>query len=118
MGKVTAYELRAKSKPDLLNVLKDLKTELATLRVAQVTGGAASKLARIKVIRKSIARVLTVINQTQKQSLREHFKKQHKSKLPLDLREKKTRALRRVLSPEQEHKKTLRQYKKKLLIFH
>ena len=36
------------------------------LRVAKVTGGAQSKLAKIKVVRKSIARVLTVYNQTQK----------------------------------------------------
>jgi large subunit ribosomal protein L35e len=31
-----------------------------------VTGGAPSKLAKIKVVRKSIARCLTVYNQTQK----------------------------------------------------
>lgn len=37
------------------------------LRVAQVTGGAASKLAKIKVVRKKIARVLTVYHQSQKQ---------------------------------------------------
>jgi ribosomal protein L29 len=39
---------------------------LVQLRVAQVTGGASSKLAKIKVVRKSIARVLTVYNTTQK----------------------------------------------------
>ena len=46
--------------------LEDLKNELAQLRVSKVTGGAASKLAKIKVVRKSIARVLTVYNQNQK----------------------------------------------------
>ena len=40
------------------------------LRVAKVTGGAASKLAKIKVYRKDIARVLTVYNQKQKESVR------------------------------------------------
>lgn len=40
------------------------------LRVAKVTGGAPSKLAKIKTVRKSIARVLTVYNQTQKQKVR------------------------------------------------
>jgi large subunit ribosomal protein L35e len=37
------------------------------LRVAKVANGAASKLAKIGVVRKSIARVLTVYNQTRKQ---------------------------------------------------
>jgi len=40
------------------------------LRVAKVTGGAASKLAKIKVVRKDIARVLTVYNQKNKDSVR------------------------------------------------
>ena len=39
----------------------------------QVTGGAASKLSKIKVVRKNIARVLTVINETQKGALRQHY---------------------------------------------
>jgi large subunit ribosomal protein L35e len=38
--------------------------------VSKVTGGAPSKLAKIKVVRKSIARVLTVFNQTQKAKVR------------------------------------------------
>merc|ERR1719426_263005 len=48
-------------------------TELANLRVAKVTGGAASKVSKIKVVRKNIARVLTVINETQKGALRQHY---------------------------------------------
>ena len=44
---------------------------------------------RSKVVRKSIARVLTVINQTQKAQLRVFYK--DKKQLPLDLRTKKTR---------------------------
>eukprot|EP00964_Phaeocystis_antarctica_P129930 scaffold93763_cov63-Phaeocystis_antarctica.AAC.1 len=44
-----------------------------------------------KVVRKSIARVLTVINQTQKAQLRVFYK--DKKQLPLDLRTKKTRTL-------------------------
>lgn len=48
-------------------------------------------------VRKSIARVLTVINQKQRQNLREYYKGQ--KYLPLDLRYKKTRAIRRRLTP-------------------
>ena len=62
----------------------------------QVTGGAASKLSKIRLVRKSIARVLTVMNQTTKQELRKFYK--NKKYKPLDLRPKKTRALRRALS--------------------
>jgi len=63
---VKAYELRTKTKSELVNQLHDLKTELQTLRIAQVTGGAPARLAKIGTIRKSIARVLTVTNQITK----------------------------------------------------
>merc|ERR1712010_59092 len=110
MAKIKLHELRQKNKSELIKQLQELKTELAALRVAKVTGGAASKLSKIKVVRKSIARVLTVVNQTQKQQLRLHFK--GKKYLPLDLREKKTRAIRRKLSTKQLTAKTEKQAKK------
>lgn len=47
-------------------------------------------------VRKSIARVLTVTNQKQRQNLREFYKS--KKYLPLDLRKKQTRAIRRRLN--------------------
>lgn len=56
-------------------------------------------------MRKAIARVLTVINQTQKANLRDFYVKEGKL-LPLDLRVKKTRAIRRRLTKEQLNKKT------------
>ena len=52
-----------------------------------------------KVVRLSIAQVLTVISQKQKAALREAYKK--KKFLPLDLRPKKTRAIRRRLTKNQ-----------------
>ena len=90
--------------------LEELKNELAQLRVAKVTGGAASKLAKIGVVRKSIARVLTVYNQTQKAKLREAYA--GKKFLPKDLRPKQTRALRRALTPAERGRKTLKQRKR------
>ena len=59
---VKAYELRDMPKEDLLKTLGDLCKELSELHVAKVTDGAASKIAKIKSVRKSIARVLTVHN--------------------------------------------------------
>merc|ERR1711860_74290 len=92
MGK----DLRGKKKEDLMKQLDELRTELGSLRVAKVTGGAASKLSKIRVVRKSIARVLTVIHQTQKENLRKYYRgKRYK---PKDLRPKKTRAIRRALT--------------------
>lgn len=52
-----------------------------------------------KVVRLSIAQVLTVISQKQKAALREAYK--NKKFLPLDLRPKKTRAIRRRLTKHQ-----------------
>uniref|UniRef100_A0A3B4ULM2 Large ribosomal subunit protein uL29 n=1 Tax=Seriola dumerili TaxID=41447 RepID=A0A3B4ULM2_SERDU len=112
-AKIKARDLRGKKKEELLKQLDDLKNELSQLRVAKVTGGAASKLSKIRVVRKSIARVLTVINQTQKENLRKFYKgKKYK---PLDLRPKKTRALRRRLNKHEESLRTKKQQRKDLL---
>merc|ERR1712118_70031 len=115
MTKVKCYELRkqSKSKSDLSKQLDELKTELANLRVAKVTGGAASKLSKIKVVRKNIARVLTVINETQKGALRQHYETMKYA--PLDLRPKKTRAIRRRLTADEQGLKTPRQAKRAAL---
>ncbi|KAG0599453.1 hypothetical protein M758_12G153200 [Ceratodon purpureus] len=109
-AKIRVHELRAKSKNELLNQLKELKAELALLRVAKVTGGAPNKLSKIKVVRLSIAQVLTVISQTQKATLREAYSK--KKFIPIDLRPKKTRAIRRRLTKHQASMKTEKQKKK------
>ncbi|KAK2989678.1 hypothetical protein RJ640_015527 [Escallonia rubra] len=63
-----------------------------------------------KVVRLSIAQVLTVISQKQKAVLREAYK--NKKYLPLDLRPKKTRAIRRRLTKHQASLKTEREKKK------
>lgn len=104
---VKAYKLRSMTKEDLLKTLTDLRKELAELHVAKVTDGAASKVAKIKGVRKSIARVLTVHNQQQKESLRKAVA--GKKWVPKDLRSKKTRAMRRALTKEEKSKKTHRQ---------
>ncbi|KAH9482646.1 60S ribosomal protein L35C [Psilocybe cubensis] len=110
MAKVKAYELQSKSKNDLSKQLLELKNELLTLRVQKIAGGSASKLTKISAVRKSIARVLTVMNQKARQNLREYYK--GKKFLPLDLRTKKTRAIRRRLTKHEASLKTLKQAKK------
>lgn len=107
---VKASELRTKTKADLEKEAEDLRIELGQLRVAKVTGGPASKLSKIREVRKSIARVLTVLTAQKREALKEHY--EGKRFKPLDLRPKKTRAIRRRLTKEQLNKKTLRQEKK------
>jgi len=110
MVRAKAKDLRVKSKEELSKQLATFKEELSNLRVAEVTGGAASKLSKIRLVRKSIARVLTVMNQNQKENLRKLFKgKKYK---PTDLRPKKTRALRRRLNKTQEAAVTAKQARK------
>ncbi|KAG2447550.1 hypothetical protein HYH02_007474 [Chlamydomonas schloesseri] len=117
MAKVKMHELRNMSKQDLIARLGSLKGELQQLRVAKVTGGAPNKLSKIKVVRKSIARVLTVYKQSQRTAVRnkikeENEKKKGKTFLPLDLRAKKTRAIRKALTKEQANKKLVKTVKK------
>jgi len=90
--------------------LAELKHDLLTLRVQKIAGGSAAKLTKINAVRKSIARVLTVTNQKSRQNLQEFYKK--KKYLPLDLRPKKTRAIRRRLTAHEKKLKTARQHKK------
>jgi len=107
MVRVKARELRGKKKEELETQLDTLKQELLALRVSKITGTNATKLSKIREVRKSIARVLTVANQTQKENLRKFFKgKTHK---PKDLRLKKTRAIRRHLTKHELSLKTPKQ---------
>jgi len=111
MTKVKTKDLRGKRKDELMKQLEDLRQELANLRVAKVTGGTASKLSKIGVFRKNIARVLTVIHQNQKENLRKLYK--GKKHVPIDLRPKKTRALRRAFTPKEKSIKTRKEIRKK-----
>eukprot|EP01061_Rhynchopus_euleeides_P007766 TRINITY_DN1681_c0_g1_i2.p3 TRINITY_DN1681_c0_g1~~TRINITY_DN1681_c0_g1_i2.p3 ORF type:complete len:124 (+),score=60.54 TRINITY_DN1681_c0_g1_i2:106-477(+) len=110
MVKVRSHELRQLPKDELLKKVDEMKMELSALRVAQVTGGPASKLAKIKTVRRSVAKVLTVLNQNQKAALRKVYA--GKKFVPRDIRVKKTRAMRRALKPEELAAKTLRQQKR------
>ncbi|KAJ3417318.1 60S ribosomal protein L35 [Chytridiales sp. JEL 0842] len=109
-AKLRAYELRTKSKADLENQLKELKQELASLRVQQATNSNNTKVAKITEVRKSVARVATVISQTQRDQLRIFYK--GAKYLPLDLRVKKTRAIRRQMTAFEKSRKTVKAIKK------
>ena len=85
---------------------------MAELRVNKVASGVASKLAKIRVVRKLIARQLTVLNQKRRQEIKDAFNsragiKEYNeknktnfslSKVPKELRPRKTRALRKKIT--------------------
>ena len=121
VARVKAVELRQKNRDELMTEIENYKKELSQvfcfvmmsneqLRVAQVTGGAPAKLSQIKVVRKNIARALTVLSQQKRIAvcffcflvilqLKEHYA--NAKFVPTDLRMKKTRAMRRALTKEQ-----------------
>merc|ERR1711937_788821 len=108
--KVTTKEIRGKTQEELQAQLLPLREELQSLRTSKVTGAGASKLTKMKTVRRSIARVLTVINEQSRESLRKEYA--GKKYIPLDLRAKKTRAIRRRLSRADAERITLKQAKK------
>jgi len=110
MPGVKPQQLWKKTKTELTKQLDELKGELQGLRVQKMTGGAASKLTKIHDVRKSIAKVLTVINAQQRHQLRIFYK--GKKYIPLDLRPKKTRAIRRRLTAHESSLKTAKDKKK------
>ena len=118
--------LRELSAQDLTKKLKELQKELQELNIAKVSSGVASKLAKIRVVRKAIARILTISNQKAREELKANFKNRKTirayneangtafstSKLPKDMRARQTRAIRRRLTKRQRNRKLLKTVKK------
>ncbi len=78
--------------------IEKLKDELRNLRNAKAASGSATKLAKIKVVRKNIARNLTILNEKERKNLAGNVHK-GSTKRAIFLREKLTRAIRRRLTP-------------------
>ncbi|BFU20382.1 60S ribosomal protein L35, putative [Entamoeba histolytica HM-3:IMSS] len=98
------------SKNDMNAKLIELKGELANLRTAKVTGGAPSKISRLRVVKKDIARLLTVMNTQRMEALRKYYKQA--KYVPKELRPKTTRKERRQLTKAQLNLKTVKAAKK------
>ncbi|KAM3140553.1 hypothetical protein pb186bvf_007365 [Paramecium bursaria] len=107
--RVRVKKLREQKPEDLLKGLEELKKELSTLRTQKVSAGNAQKLSKIKLVRKKIAKHLTVLNLNRRSDLRAQTK--NPARLPVDLRPKRTRALRHRLNRHQRAQKTERQWK-------
>ena len=130
----SAAEYRKKNNTELLADLKKLREELQTIRFTKVTGTAVSKLSKIKPLRKQIARILTIIRENKKtevisklltketkevvdgkeSTVSKTIKNLKMKHLPLDLRPKKTRAIRRKMTKFESKLLTLKLFKRKL----
>lgn len=56
-------ELRSKSDEELIEELQELKTELRNLRTKIRSGGAVEKPGQIRNIKRTIARILTILQE-------------------------------------------------------
>ena len=113
INKVSAKVLRQYSKKDLLARLETLKKELLQVRCATHTSGTQTKACKQRIIRRSIARVLTILNQNEKENLRKFYaSSKNRHKMPKFLRPKLTKAKRLALKPEEANAKSRRQMRK------
>ena len=103
-------ELKTKDEKALKEELAKLKEELSKAKLSKVSATSQVKASKIGYLRKSIARVLTFINMKRKAlSAKKYLTKKHK---PLDMRPKKTRALRRKMTKYEKSRKPARTIKR------
>merc|ERR1712100_648200 len=110
MQRVKAHELRNKDETACIEELQKHRKELASLRVSKVAAAPQVKLAKVRAVRKNIAKVLTVLNEKRRKDARDKFAK--KRYTPYDLRQKNTRAFRRKMTKFESNRTTKRAQKK------
>ena len=69
VGKVAILrteEIRGMSTEEMLERLKEFRTELARARATAAAGGSLENPARIRELKRTIARILTIIKEKQK----------------------------------------------------
>jgi large subunit ribosomal protein L35e len=71
--KYLAFKLRSKTLEELREILEEHKTELSNLKVKKVVSGTQTSISQIGVIRKSIARILTIINLKKRDEIKSAF---------------------------------------------
>ena len=108
-NKVKAFELRKQDESTLVQNLNKFRSELVGLRTSKVSSQQI-KLARIRVVRKSIAKCLTVIHEKKRDAAKaEHANKKY---TPRDLRAKRSKAARREMTKHSKALVTVRQAKR------
>jgi len=79
---------------------------LVSLRTSKVASAPQVKLARIKIVRKNVAKLLTVMNEKRRDAAKSIWK--DKKYTPKDLRAKGTKSSRSGLSKEEKLIKTVK----------
>ena len=105
-----AKAIREMNATERVNKLKELKAELAKLRFDKVTGGAQNKVSRLRVCKKEIARLMTIMNTERTAQLKKYYAQA--KYLPKQLRHKGTKKERRQLTAAQKNRLTVRAAKK------
>merc|ERR1712130_978939 len=72
MQRVKAHELRSKDDTACVEELAKHRKELASLRVSKVAAAPQVKLAKVRAVRKNIAKVLTVLNEKARAKAKEN----------------------------------------------
>ena len=111
--------LRNKGTPDieaLKKKLREQKSDLLALRVQKNgNNAAATKVAKIRLIRKNIARILTVLSQTQRDAVRATYsaakQRSVRKAMPKSLKPKLTHRRRLALTKKEKSFKTARAVK-------
>ena len=109
MSSLKAKAIREMTPVDRQEKLKELKNEMLQLRFGKSTGG-AQKVSRMRVCKKEIARLMTIINTERSQQLKKYFSQA--KYVPKQLRFKGTKKERRQLTAAQKNRKTVSQAKK------
>merc|ERR1711990_799714 len=108
--KVKAFEVRKGSESELLAALESQRRELVSLRTSKVASAPQVKLARIKIVRKNVAKLLTVMNEKRRSVAKNEWK--DKKYTPKDLRAKGTKAFRKGLTRDEKKVMTVKAQKK------
>ena len=98
-----AHELKEKSRSELLDTLAALEKKLFELRGQKAAAASAQKLNEIKVTRRDIARVKTVLMIQQRTALKAKYEQE--KNVPKDIRKFEVKARRQALAPKYAQKK-------------
>ena len=102
--------MRKSNENELLVMLEGQRKGLVSLRTSKVASAPQVKLAQIKVVRKNVAKLMTVINEKRRAAAKDVWK--NKKYTPKDLRTKGTKSSRSGLSKDEKKIQTVRAQKK------
>lgn len=66
MAKLRPEEIRAMNPDEMMQKLRELRSELARARATAAAGGSLENPARIRELKRAIARILTIIREKQR----------------------------------------------------